>query len=346
MHGSDSGKMNIEEGIRRVYPGPHLVVLGAGASIASTCRNPEVGGKQLPSMDNFVQVVGIADLIEAMSEKIGSKNFELIYSRLHEADPNSNILRQMEERIEAYFSSLRLPPTPTIYDYLVLSLRRKDLIATFNWDPFLYDACRRHHLFTKLPRVVYLHGNVRIGYCAKHNINGLNGTNCSKCSVPFRPTKLLYPIMQKNYTSDSFLSIQWKTLQWFLRHAKLFTIFGYGAPESDVEAVDIMSDAWGSSNRRNLDQIEVIDIVSEDEIRDRWERFIHTHHYEHTDNYFQSRLAMVPRRTFESYKHQFLFESEEESLQEPNWIPDQFETLDQLKGWFKPLIEAEAESGF
>ena len=39
-----------------------------------------------------------------------------------------------------YFSSLALPEHPSIYDYLVLGLRPKDVIATFNWDPFLMLA--------------------------------------------------------------------------------------------------------------------------------------------------------------------------------------------------------------
>ena len=338
--------MNREEGIKRVYGGPHLVILGAGASIASALRDPEVNGKPLPSMNNLIEIVGFAELVEGISGDNGSSNFELVYSKRHELDPGSASLRQMEEKIEAYFNSLRLPSTPTIYDYLVLSLRRKDLIATFNWDPFLYDACHRHHDFTDLPRIAYLHGNVRIGYCAEDHTKGLNGTNCSKCDLPFIPTRLLYPVLQKDYTSDPFLRSEWNAFSKFLKHAKLVTIFGYGAPDSDVEAVDIMSKAWGSPNERNLDQIEVIDIVSEDEIRNRWDRFIHTDHYEHADNYFQSRLAMFPRRTFEAYMHQFLPASIEEAFQEPNPIPTEFDTLGQLREWFTALIEAETTSEF
>jgi hypothetical protein len=32
---------------------------------------------------------------------------------------------------------LELPDHPTVYDHLLLSLRKKDAIFTFNWDPFL-----------------------------------------------------------------------------------------------------------------------------------------------------------------------------------------------------------------
>jgi hypothetical protein len=34
----------------------------------------------------------------------------------------------------AYFRILKLPETSTIYDFMLLTLRLKDLIATFNWD--------------------------------------------------------------------------------------------------------------------------------------------------------------------------------------------------------------------
>ncbi len=61
--------MTIEEGINQVFDGGgHVVILGAGASIASTLRNPEKTGKSLPSMDNFSKVVGLEDLIR-MSPK-------------------------------------------------------------------------------------------------------------------------------------------------------------------------------------------------------------------------------------------------------------------------------------
>jgi len=168
--------MNIEEGIRRVYSGPtHIVILGAGASIASAKRNPEPDGKSLPSMDSLVEDVGLGDLVQGIPAVVKSCNFEDLYSGLYEVDDNSLTVREIERRVSSYFRSIKLPPGPTLYDYLVLSLRPKDLIATFNWDPFLYDACRRNHTKASLPRVAYLHGNVRIGYCLQDRRKGLDG---------------------------------------------------------------------------------------------------------------------------------------------------------------------------
>src|SRR5690606_24545958 len=116
--------------------GGHVVILGAGASIASTIRNPELSGKKLPSMDNFIDVVGLRDIVERLPEKLVANNFETLYSNLHKDNPQSEEILEIETRVFDYFKDMKLPNEPTIYDYLVLSLRPKDLIATFNWDPF------------------------------------------------------------------------------------------------------------------------------------------------------------------------------------------------------------------
>lgn len=53
-----------EDRINTVYGGGgHVVILGAGASVASTLRNPSTNGKQLPLMNNFIEVVGLSDVV-------------------------------------------------------------------------------------------------------------------------------------------------------------------------------------------------------------------------------------------------------------------------------------------
>lgn len=50
--------MTKEEGINQVYGGGgHVVILG-------TFRNIELNGKRLPSMDNFIEIVELKDLID------------------------------------------------------------------------------------------------------------------------------------------------------------------------------------------------------------------------------------------------------------------------------------------
>jgi hypothetical protein len=89
-----------------------------------------------------------------------------------------------------------------MYDHLVLSLREKDVIATFNLDPFLYAACVKNHKHTPLPHCLYLHGNVAIEYCLNHKTEGLVGYTCSKCGERFIPSNLLFPVLRKNYSPE------------------------------------------------------------------------------------------------------------------------------------------------
>jgi hypothetical protein len=333
--------MTKEEGIRRVYSGPsHVVILGAGASIASTIRDPEPSGKILPSMMNFIHVVGLEDLLEA------GENFEVAYSRLHALNPNGSVVREIENRVSGYFADMTLPEKPTIYDYLLLALRPKDLVATFNWDPFLYQAfCRNRHS-GGLPHLSFLHGSVAIGYSMEEHRAGPAGLFADReCTRQFVPTRLLYPVAQKDYNIDEFTGNEWARLRGWLEHSRRVTVFGYSAPDTDVEAVDLMSSGWGDPANRNLEQFEIIDVQAENVVTRRWERFIHTHHYDYSTDYFQSSLALFPRRTGERFMHQFLPSTPEEAFQEPNLVIDHFDTLEELWEWHSPLIEREKTVG-
>jgi len=338
--------MTIEEGIKQVYGGGgHVVILGAGASIASTMRNPERHGKKLPSMANFIDIVGLNDLIEKVPKDLRSDNFEELYSNIHINNPNSGVLREIEKRIISYFGNMELPDEPTIYDYLILSLRSKDLIATFNWDPFLYQAYVRNSYFTKdLPYLSFLHGNVAIGYSKEDKRCGPVGMQMRKDGGLFEPTKLLYPIAQKNYTDDEFIKKEWDRVKFWLSsdyNAVRATIFGYGAPASDIEAVNLLNSSWGTPDDREMEQFEVIDISPEEELRKKWEGFIHTHHYDIARDYFSSSLALNPRRTSESYFSHYQSLTPSQAFRKNNPVPQNIKTLKELWEWHRPLIEAE-----
>lgn len=341
--------LSIEEGIRRVYRGGrHVVILGAGASIASCIHNTEKNGLQLPSMLNLIDVVGLKDIVDGLPKKLRSPNFEILFSNLYKEDPLSEYIVEIESRVFDYFSSIELPNTPTIYDYLVLSMRSKDHIATFNWDPFLYQAFCRNSSFTKnLPHMSFLHGNASIGYNEELNQSGpANYFADQDCTQKFEPTKLLYPIGKKNYNSDTYIKQQWIDTQNIVGHksTKIFTIFGYGAPTTDKEAVDLLSKSWGSKESRSMEQVEMINVEAEADCTKKWKQFIHSHHYDYFTNYFESRLAKFPRRTFEQYCHQFKPRTVSEAFQQPNPIPHNFRTLEEMWEWFHPLIEAEKTS--
>lgn len=96
---------------------------------------------------------------------------------------------------------------------------------------------------TNLPELVFLHGNVAVGYCEEDNAIGNIGKPC-KCGKPLAGIKLLYLIKKKDYQSETAIAKSWKTLQNALSVAYMVTIFGYSAPKSDVEAVSMLKTAW------------------------------------------------------------------------------------------------------
>jgi hypothetical protein len=282
---------------------PHVVILGAGASYAAL-PNGDTRGNKLPLMNNFVETLGIENLIKKANIKTKSKNFEDIYSEMQKQPNLSDLCEELEHEVYSYFKNLELPDEPTIYDHLVLSLRDKDFIATFNWDPFLVQAIRRNRDQCKLPKPLFMHGNVEVGYCPAKHMMGNNGRTCHKCGADLIPTKLLYPVEEKNYDLDDFISRQWTVLENMLGIAFMVTIFGYGAPVSDVRAVSLLKKAWGSTDDRIMEQFEIIDVRKEDDLHDTWSPFIHSHHYRIENDFYNSWIANHPRRTGEAYFNQ------------------------------------------
>ncbi len=282
---------------------PHVVILGAGASCAAI-PNGDKNGKWISAMSGFIDKLGLSDIISKVCIHTKSDNLEDIYMELDERsckEPECLIVKnELEKVIREYMSSFVLPDEPTIYDFLVMSLTSKDLIATFNWDPFLVQAIARVQRYTNnIPQVAFLHGNVAVGYCEKDNIMGNVGYPC-KCGKLLSPTKLLFPVKNKDYTSDIAISKSWKQLRNALEKAYMVTIFGYSAPTSDAEAVDMLKQAWGAVDERKLEEIELIDIRDEDEVIKSWNQFIHTHHYSYHKSFFDTTLARCPRRSCEA----------------------------------------------
>ena len=282
---------------------PHVVILGAGASCAAI-PNGDKNGKRISAMSGFIDKLGLTNIISKVKINTASDNLEDIYMELDErskTEPDcNNVKEELEKVIWDYMSGFVLPDEPTVYDYLVMSLTSKDLIATFNWDPFLVQAIGRAQKYTQnIPQVAFLHGNVAVGYCPKDNIMGNVGRMC-KCGTLLRPMKLLFPIKKKDYSSDIAIEKSWKQLKNALERAYMVTIFGYSAPISDAEAVAMMKEAWGNVDDRKMEEIELIDIRKEDDVINSWSQFIHTHHYSYHTSFFDSTLARCPRRSCEA----------------------------------------------
>ena len=319
---------------------PHLVLVGAGASRAAF-PDGDANGRPLPLMNDIVPLLGLGSSFDDFGVQWKGENFEDLYARIS-TDPRYSQLREaIEKSIELYFSNIELPPEPTIYDFLVLSLRAHDVIATFNWDPFLIKAWRRNYKkVPTLPKLLFLHGNVLSAFCEKDHIKGVSGARCSKCGELFVPLKLLYPVRTKNYTSDPGIVSMWKDFKLVMTDALFLTIFGYGAPESDKAAIDILSWAWGTPDQRFFEQIEIIDIRPKNEIRDKWDRFIHSHHYDVVSGFSNSWLANHPRRTVEAYYAQYI----EAKFVEGNALPIKATNLEEVWSWFEGLSIHETEA--
>lgn len=318
---------------------PHLVILGAGASIAAF-SDGDRNGRRLPLMKTFADVVGLRGILKDAGVPEPYDDFESIYSDIA-VDPSRQALREeIEDRVVTYFSSLELPDEPTLYDYLVLSLRPKDVIATFNWDPFLCQAANRNYSFGGAPMLLFLHGNVAFPYCADCKIGYPLQTTCRKCGKPLVKSPLFYPVKQKDYQTDPAIAGHWRTLEQVLKCAWALTVFGYGAPQTDVEAVRLMKTAWGDVHERELEETEMIDVRSEDDLTATWASFIHTHHYTIQRSFYDSYIARFPRRSGEALWAQLM----ECQFLNPHEFPRDAD-FSKLYGWLQPRIDAEQQTG-
>jgi len=295
-----STKEKIEQ---KILESPHVVILGAGASKAA-CPNGDKNGKILPLMNDFIDILDLSDL-KSMVKEIKYTNFEDIYSHLHQYDKYQEFRIKLEKKVYDYFEKIEIPDTPTIYDLLLLSLRKKDTVATFNWDPLLVQAYLRNGYKFQLPNLLFLHGNVSVGYCEKDNITSLKETLCNYCRNVLKPTTLIYPITEKDYDVGSFITSQWNTLQLKINSALMITFFGYSAPKSDARAIELMKLAWGEIEKRKMEQTEIIDIKSIEDLHDTWSPFIYSHHFEVHNDFYDSWIANHPRRTIEAYYGQY-----------------------------------------
>jgi len=323
-------RLDIKSGINQ---SPHVVLLGAGASRAC-CPISDKNGRTLPVMTDFVETLGVENVIKNSGHDPAG-NFESIYSDIYRKR-QIQTLDKLDLAVRGYFSSLELPDEPTLYDYLILSLRPKDLIVTFNWDPLLTQAFRRwRHLGRVLPNLAFLHGNVDITVDNDRKLCRFIADN--EASIPgFKPSQLLYPVENKDYNSDPFIKDQWELALHHLQTAYYVTVYGYSAPKTDVEARELLLKAWSENPTRTLAEFDVIDIAERQLIEKSWSDFIVTTHGSISDDFSNNILMRYPRRSCESFAFA--------TLQQAPWHEDPFpqaSTLQDLEDWVRPLLDEE-----
>jgi len=335
------GEVTREQEIKDVFfERPHVVIVGAGASIAAVPEDRN--GRRLPDMRGLARLPEISDLFAEAEISDAESDFEAAYSRLREAGDYPEIGDRIDAVVSEFFAAVQIVEDPTIYDHLLLSLRPKDVVATFNWDPLIVQAELRLRQagVHQLPRVVFLHGNVAIGVCLEHSKAGMVGGRCVTCREPLTPSPLLYPVTEKDYESNAFIAHAWHSLRWGLEHGRVVSVFGYRAPVSDVAAITEFKRAWGTPEERQFEQFEFVIRPGSDRetVRERWDEFVHTHHYETHEDFFDSWLANHPRRSGEAYHRQYI---------EANFIdvnpPPRDLDLEATIDWYRELIEFERE---
>ena len=200
---------------------PHLFILGAGATKA-TIPNGDKYGRQSPVMENFMQEIGIDGLLDGVKLKTKSNNIEAIYSELASKPEYTDVVRQIEDGIVDHYRQMQIPEAPTLYDYLILSLRSKDCIATFNWDPLLIQAYNRVNKITEdLPQMLFLHSCVEVGVCEDcKRYEPYRNRFCSECGKPLVSPRLLYPVKNKDYSQNIYIQDAWNRLQYYLEQKR------------------------------------------------------------------------------------------------------------------------------
>jgi len=318
---------------------PHVVILGAGASRAAFPHG-DANGKRVPVLTELAECLELLPLLISAGFQ-DPKDFESIYDELAATGRLPSLQAEIESRVQSYFQSLALPEAPILYDYLLLSLKQHDLIATFNWDPFLVRAYMRNHEVPNLPQLAFLHGNVEIAVCSEDRVKGFRGDTCRKCDRPLKPTRLLYPVRNKDYKSDPLIANEWSVLESFLRDAYMLTIFGYSAPVTDAAAVELMSGTWAANPTFELGQVSIVDIKSEEEVEKTWQPFFCRSHYGIHSELLSTWVFRHPRRSGEALAMA--------TLQNAPWQDNpfpKFDSLPELCAWIAPLLEEEKSDNF
>lgn len=292
-------------------------------------------------MRNLIEVVGLRELLAAHGVGSGYEDFEALYDGLATENTKTDLLRSLEQQLHAYFAAMRLPEEATLYDLLLLSLREKDVVATFNWDPFLAQAFRWNRSIRRLPRILFLHGNVEVGACREHRKSGFIEQKCSVCGNLMEPSRLLFPVKHKDYTSDPFIRSEWEQLQEALERAYLVTIFGYSAPMTDVEARSLLLKKWMENPTRELAEIDIVDIRPRDDVEASWSDFFVRQHYGIYPDITRTTAFHHPRRSCEAFAMA--------TLQQDPWTENDFpqtRRLDEIHAWLHPLLEEEVNGTF
>lgn len=314
---------------------PHVVIVGAGASIAA-CEIDK-NGKKVPLLKNIHNILGITDELRKYNfSDEQMEDFEKLFSDISGKAEYRDLQRKLEYEVCDYFSKLQIPEEPTLYDYLILSLTEKDAIISFNWDPFLMQAYKRNICVGNLPELIFPHGNAGVGLCYDCKIKGYANCLCPQCFKELEQMPLLYPIGKKDYNAKPIIVNEWNRAKDVLSRAAGITIYGYGAPVTDVEAVELMKSANSISQMKDIAPFTIINLAcNEKEQRDKWKEFYDVKMMLYCNNLEETLLWKNPRVSLETLFDAIL-------QQHPRSVEKSFEkfsTLTELQQFVKTITE-------
>lgn len=149
-------------------------------------------------------------------------------------------------------------------------------------------------------------------------------------------TPILFPVAKKDYTNTPFIRQEWRCLRHHLKNAFMLTLFGYGAPSSDVEAVSLMKEAWQGNTSFKIAETEIIDIKDKAVLEETWSPLIFSHHYMTTNDFQNSWIANHPRRSCEAMYNVTV----KAKFVHNNPMP-RGASFKELYSWLQPLLRAE-----
>lgn len=312
---------------------PHVVILGAGASIAA-CEFDK-NDKKVPLLKNIHTVLGLTDVLSKYHfSNAEMQDFELLYTKIYGKSEYQELQSYLEEQVRGYFKQLLIPDKPTYYDYLILSLTSKDAIISFNWDPFLMQSYRRNLNVGNLPELIFPHGNVGVGICRSCKVTGYANCLCPRCAQPFTDMPLLFPIGQKNYWDGSIIENEWIRAQNALTKAAGITVFGYGAPTTDAEAVRLIQAAYKESHMQDIAPFTIINLPQvRGEQEEKWREVFDPRMIEYCGKFEESRLWRYPRVSLETAFDAML----QQHPREQNMSFSRFSNLRDLQSFAKTI---------
>lgn len=89
-------EVSVEQEIKQIQMDKsHVVILGAGASYAAFLHGDK-NSVRLPLMNNFVDILGLNNLLSQPGIDFKTDNFEAIYNQLHQNDAHREIREELE----------------------------------------------------------------------------------------------------------------------------------------------------------------------------------------------------------------------------------------------------------